>query len=303
MPDDADFFPGFETPLSSRPTPAASSCGSPGPGRRSCCCTAFRKPASCGTASRRKLAERFTVVVPDLRGYGWSSAPASHGRRGLHEAGHGHRRRGRHGSSSAMPASRSLGTIAGRTGRLPAWRSTIPAGSPGLRCSTSLPTMEVWRAMEKGGIWFAALGLSGRARAQAGNRDRRRPGRLLPRPDEALGGATTLDAFDPRGARRLPRRLGRSVPRSRHLRRLSRRRGQDRAADEADEAAGKTITCPVQILGSSDYLTKLGQGPPLEIWRRPCPGGDRRDDPVGPLHRRGEHAGTLAALEAFLTAG
>ena len=25
-----------------------------------------------------QLAERFTVVVPDLRGYGWSSAPASH---------------------------------------------------------------------------------------------------------------------------------------------------------------------------------------------------------------------------------
>ena len=61
--------------LDRRPRPAGSSRAPAGRGRRSCCCTAIRRPMSCGTGWRRRWREHFSLVIPDLPGYGWSDAP------------------------------------------------------------------------------------------------------------------------------------------------------------------------------------------------------------------------------------
>ena len=44
-------------------------------GRRSCCSMDTRSPTSCGIEVAPILAERYTVVAPDLRGYGDSGKP------------------------------------------------------------------------------------------------------------------------------------------------------------------------------------------------------------------------------------
>ena len=87
---------------------------------------------------------------------------------------------------SAWPASPARGTIAA-PGSATAWRSTIRAASPGWRCSTSCPTMEVWRAIEQGRRNLAALAVPRRAGARARDGDRQGPGRLLRRADAQMG--------------------------------------------------------------------------------------------------------------------
>ena len=61
--------------IASRPPAPRSTASSAAAARRCCCCTAIRRRTRCGTGSRRALAERFTVVCSDLRGYGDSSKP------------------------------------------------------------------------------------------------------------------------------------------------------------------------------------------------------------------------------------
>ena len=50
-------------------------CAMAAPGRPSCCCTGIRARIRRGIAWRPLLADAFTVVCPDLRGYGESSKP------------------------------------------------------------------------------------------------------------------------------------------------------------------------------------------------------------------------------------
>jgi haloacetate dehalogenase len=64
--------------------------------------------------------------------------------------------------------------------------------------------------------------------------------------------------------------------------------GPDRDADEADRAAGRTIACPTLVLWSShDDLAGL-YGDPLEVWRPWAP--DLRGGPIDSGHHMAEEA-------------
>ncbi len=234
-----------------------------------------------------KLAERFTVVVPDLRGYGWSSAPASTGGEGYTKRAMG---------TDVVAVMEALGharfAFAGHDrGARVGYRLALdhPGRLTRLALLDIVPTLEVWRAMEKGSLsspHWAFLA------------------ELEPKPEKEIGGdpdgyyfglmklwagGTTLDAFDPRALAAY--RSGWGDPTRVHATCEDYRAGakQDRAADEADEAAGKTISCPVQILGQRLPDQTRSGGPARNLAPDLRPRGDRRDDPIGPLHRRGEH--------------
>ena len=64
-------------PRKSRPMARSSMCGSAAKGRPPSCCTVMARPATCGRPLAAELARDHTVIVPDLRGMGLSSRPAS----------------------------------------------------------------------------------------------------------------------------------------------------------------------------------------------------------------------------------
>ena len=59
----------------SRPTAPRSTSARAAPGRRSCCCTATARPATCGRRSPPTSRATTPSIVPDLRGMGLSSKP------------------------------------------------------------------------------------------------------------------------------------------------------------------------------------------------------------------------------------
>ena len=72
-----------------------------------------------------ELARHFTVVCPDLKGYGDSDAPTPDRRfRQLLQAGHGRRDAGADDGAWGIGGSRSSATTAARASPI-AWRSTI----------------------------------------------------------------------------------------------------------------------------------------------------------------------------------
>ena len=91
--------------------------------RHCCCCMAFRRRTPCGRRSRRASREDFTVVCPDLRGYGGSSKPESTRQsRALFQARHGARPGRGHEASSASKDSTSRATTAAVASPID-WRS------------------------------------------------------------------------------------------------------------------------------------------------------------------------------------
>ena len=74
--------------------------------------------------------------------------------------------------------------------------------------------------------------------------------------------------------------------------------------DEADLAAGRTITCPVQIIASEFYLvggTSVGSEDPLSIWRRTfAPEATGTTIRCGHFVAEEAASATLGALRTFL---
>jgi haloacetate dehalogenase len=209
-----------------------------------------------------ELAEQFTVVAPDLRGYGESSAPApttdhaNYGKRAM--------------AADGVALMRELGfdrfDVAGhdRGGRV-AYRMALdtPDAVRRLTVLDVVPTGEVWARADARfalGYW---QGVPGAAVPGARDADRPRPG-VLP----------------------LRRRVRRCGPRLRHRcgRRLHPRcagnpaviRGMcedyragathDRQPDDADRAAGRRISCPTQVLWAGRGALAAWYDP-LAIWR------------------------------------
>ena len=212
-----------------------------------------------------RLAERFTVVIPDLRGYGWSSAPAS-------RSGEAYAKRVMGGDMVALMEDLGFAhfALAGHDrGARVGYRLALdqPGRLSKLALLDIVPTIDVWRARETDPDvsphwpWLA--------RPEPGPEDA-----IKPEPDRYFEGlmtkwtkAKSLDAFDPRALAHYRAAWG--DPSRIHAMCEDYRAGAtiDVEADRADDAAGRTIGCPVLVLASRSYLMKSGSRPPLDVWR------------------------------------
>lgn len=246
-----------------------------------------------------KLAERFTVVVPDLRGYGWSSAPASRG-------GEGYTKRVMGADMVALMA--DLGharfRFAGHDrGARVGYRLALdqPGRVERLALLDIVPTVEVWRSRETDPEvsphwpWLA---------------------RPAPGPEEAIGadpvgyyegslakwsGTKDLSPFAPEALAHY--RAAWNEPSRIHAVCEDYRAGadQDVEADRADEAAGRTIACPVLVVASRHFLLRPGKPAPIDVWRKGfAPGAEGVLTDTGHFMAEEDPDATLAALTAFL---
>jgi len=245
-----------------------------------------------------QLAETFTVVVMDLRGYGWSSAPRS-------EGGELYTKRAMAGD--AVKVMESLGhvrfSLVGHDrGARVGYRLALdhPGRLKKLVILDIVPTLDVWRGMNAAGAmkmyhWsFLA--------------------QPAPIPEKLIAAAPTdyldhtiaswtaeknLRAFDARAMAHY--RASFNDPSRIHAACEDYRAGAtiDRALDEADHAAGKKIQPPVLVLWGSSGLPGQGANP-LDIWRGWA--SDVQGHAIACGHFLPEEAPeeTLAALLAFL---
>ena len=246
-----------------------------------------------------ELARRFTLVIPDLRGYGWSSAPRS-------RDGEAYTKRAMGGDIVALMD--DLGHARFRfvghdRGARVGYRLALdqPVRIERLALLDIGPTVSVWRARESDPDfsphwpWLAE--------------SEPRPEEAIARdPDGYFGGlmakwsqAGSLAAFAPealahyRAAWRDPSRI--------HAMCEDYRAGAtlDVAHDEADEATGRTVACPILVLASTGYLIRPRGPAPLDTWRRGlAPSAEGVDIDSGHFMAEENAPATLAALTAFL---
>ncbi len=213
------------------------------------------------------LAEHFTLILPDLRGYGWSSAPRSapdhepYSKRAM--------------ARDVVDVMDALGharfAVAGhdRGGRV-AYRLALdePGRVSRLAVLDIVPTHAMWHNFT---VPLAMKTYHWLMLAQP-----------EPLPELLIGPSATryldytiaswtkkraLDGFDPRALDHY--RAFFEVPDRLHATCEDYRAGAtyDLAADEADVAAGRKITCPVLALWGADGIPDKTDGP-LDIWRR-----------------------------------
>jgi haloacetate dehalogenase len=212
------------------------------------------------------LAKRFTVVVPDLRGYGASSAPRSH---------NGERYSKRLMANDAVALMAALGhktfALAGhdRGGRV-AYRLALdhPEVVTKIAVLDIVPTGEMWAGMNAGRamtvyhwMFLAQPEPLPETLISAA------PQVYLDHTLASWTGDRSLASFAPealaayRAAFRDPARV--------HATCEDYRAGAtiDRALDEADRAAGRKITAPLLALWGGTGIPARGESP-LDVWRR-----------------------------------
>jgi haloacetate dehalogenase len=213
-----------------------------------------------------RLAERFSLVVPDLRGYGWSSAPRSD---------EDHRTYSKRAMGRDIVAvMEALGhvrfALAGhdRGGRV-GYRLALdePGRISKLALLDIVPTVEMWEGMdaEKAMATYHWLFLA-------------QPDGL---PEKLIGAAPlaflehtlaswtagkSLDEFDERALAHY--RAAFAVPERIHALCEDYRAGAgpDRRDDEADRAAGRRVACPLLAIWGAGGFPAKGRST-LDVWR------------------------------------
>jgi haloacetate dehalogenase len=244
-----------------------------------------------------QLAERFTVVAMDLRGYGWSSAPGS-------TAGKLYSKRAM--AADVVAIMEKLGfvrfaIIGHDRGARVAYRLALdqPGRVAKLALLDIVPTFIVWEQIARDATISPHWSFLARPE---------------PDPERAIGEdpvgyaeklmrhwskLQSLDSFDPRAMAHY--RASFSDPSRIHAYCEDYRAGAslDRDADIADAQAGKRIACPVCLICGTAYLPTTE--PPVAIWRRsfaPQAVGTIVDS--GHFVAEENPAATFAALAQFL---
>jgi len=211
-----------------------------------------------------QLAQRFCVVVMDLRGYGWSSAPGST---------HGQLYSKRMMADDVVSVMQQLGhvhfaLVGHDRGARVAYRLALDQpGRIGKLCLIDIaPTFVVWEQMAADQSvvphWSFLAGPEP-VPEQAIAKDPAGYGEGLLR---AWSQSKSLQAFDPRALAHY--RASFTEPSRIHAFCEDYRAGAslDREADVADAAQGKTIACPVHLVCGSSYLPAAEA--PIDIWKR-----------------------------------
>ena len=245
------------------------------------------------------LAKRFTVIAMDMRGYGWSSAPASDG---------GARYTKREMGQDVIAVMAELGharfrLLAHDRGARVAYRLALdhPGHVERLALLDILPTLEVWKNIKSGltpaAHWtFLSQPAPVPEKEIGANPDgyfRPTMGKWEKDPQKPV--------FDPRAMQHYAAAW--NDPSRIHAMCEDYRAGaaQDLAADEADIAAKKTILCPVQILTGKSFMTRAQGETPVEVWARTfAPQAIGASIESGHFLAEENAPATLAALEAFL---
>ena len=257
-------------------------CGTRRRARRCCCCTGIRAPhATWHRVAPLLVAAGYTVVCPDLRGYGRSSQAADRRRpRAVSQAGHG-RRPGRADGPARARAVRR-GRPRPRQLRRPAGGARPPGG--GRRawpCWTACRSARRWPAATPGSPPLVALVLL-RPAGQARARDHRRPRSLVRRRRRSEMGAENYAEYrraihDPETVRAMLEDYRAGL-------------GVDRARRGGGPGSRAAVACPTLVLWSRrDDMEEL-YGDPLAVWRDGRPTCAAASDRVRPPHGRGEPA-------------
>jgi haloacetate dehalogenase len=245
-----------------------------------------------------ELARRYTLVIPDLRGYGASSAPAGDPEHTIYSK--------RTMAQDCLAAMRALGherfVVAGhdRGGRV-AYRMALdhPQAVRALVPIDIIPTGEVWQRISaeaaiKSYHWTFLAQPAPLPETLIG----KDPDFYLEHTLKSWARDRTLSCFSD-GALAHYRALLRDPHRVHAVCEDYRAgAGIDRQLDEADMAAGRKIDCPILVLRASHYL----KGSPLEVWRRWCPTATEATVTSGHFLAEENPQETVAALLAFLSA-
>jgi haloacetate dehalogenase len=240
------------------------------------------------------LAERFTVVAPDLRGYGESSKPASTPDHAAHSK--------RAMAADGVALMRELGfdsfDVVGhdRGGRV-GYRMALdhPAAVRRLSVLDIVPTAEVWARADRS---FALTYWHWSFLAQPAPL----PETLIAADpayfflDAQFGGA--LRGFPDEAVQDYLRAV--ADPEVVHAMCEDYRAGAgfDRELDERDRAAGATISCPTQVLWGTEGALPAWYDP-LEVWRAWAPGAVGSAVAGGHFFPEENPDDTLAALRDF----
>ncbi|AXS39463.1 alpha/beta hydrolase [Breoghania sp. L-A4] len=244
------------------------------------------------------LAKRFTVIIPDLRGYGQSSVPKS-------SRGEGYSKRAMGNDIAAMMTRLGHDTFAlaghDRGGRV-AYRMAFdhPGRLTKVAVLDILPTYDYWTQMD----WISGLRMyHWLFLAQP-----------EPLPETLISGASrlylehtlaawtetkSLAAFDPRALEHY--RAFFDEPDRIHACCEDYRAGAtiDMELDTADRAASRTIDVPLLAIWGARGLSPQGAAP-LDVWRQWAPGAQGVGVGAGHFVAEESPDGTLKALQEFL---
>ncbi len=244
------------------------------------------------------LAETNTVVCMDLRGYGWSSAPVSHG---------GQRYAKREMARDVVAVMEQLGhatfaCVGHDRGARVAYRLALdqPGRLTKLALLDILPTFFVWQQIISGAMPGAHWTFLSRPHPEPETEIAKDPQGYF---DGLMAKWTkngSLDAFTStalasyRASCNDPSRISAMCEDYRAGATL------DLAADEADLRAGRRIDCPVLVVWGDFYLTGKNVDP-LQVWRSSfAPHAEGVQVAGGHFVAEEDGAGTLLALQTFL---
>jgi haloacetate dehalogenase len=246
-----------------------------------------------------EMAHHCTLVLPDLRGYGASSAPEGDAEHTIYSK--------RAMAEDCLGVMRALGyerfIVGGhdRGGRV-AYRLALdhPQAVSALIPIDILPTSEVWAAMRaESALKSYHWAFLAQPRPMPETLISRDPVYYLEHTLKSWAKPRDLSPFSAAALAHYRALL--SDPRRVHAVCEDYRAGAtiDRRLDEADRAAGRKIACPTLVLWGSDYIGK-GAAQPLDVWQRWCTDVTGVEIDSGHFLADENPAATLAALTDFL---